>query len=521
MEFSAGGLPHQQADGHRATLDAEGGRAREYANMEERQPSVAPILFPSWYGMTARNQLTVTRRSCVKYPTVRSPPYIPSHRASGQHIPGSVPRTGERAYWQRLFWPASLGLVCSSTNDIHPGWEGWASTGIYQIPLGYSGREKTHTRPATVSWWHPAATSPCWHWYRAAAHRAGHIVVIGEFRALFRTTLQTLSLKSLACGLWRGDTAGPESPSIWRAVPWQQQDRGAARVSCSVSMRRMFGKDEEQSSSPLPKFIRIITPPACRPIPFPLSTATWRSIMRDICRRKDVDSHHWPVLLPASYAASSFLVNGMPRIRDRRSADFREQAAGRVPSWRRSNRNKFLSDLVMAPDLRRFMTRSFPTGPGEMIILTSMPRWRKMKSRGEDISIHSAVAFCYQKIRKENGAVMTIIQSPDQLPDDEFTKVRSPIPAAFSYIPSHNGCGIQGRGKRFEMGATPQCNMVRSHPQRLFRERPYPSVTSGHRRVEVSRWWCATNWLEKFPAFQTDGRHGLRRGYSGTMPRKR
>ena len=45
-----------------------------------------------------------------------------------------------------------------------------------------------------------------------------------------------------------------------------------------------------------------------------------------------------------------------------------------------------------------------------------------MKSRGEDISIHSAVAFCYQKIRKENGAVMTIVQSPDQLPDDEFTK---------------------------------------------------------------------------------------------------
>ena len=36
--------------------------------------------------------------------------------------------------------------------------------------------------------------------------------------------------------------------------------------------------------------------------------------------------------------------------------------------------------------------------------------------------IHSSVAFCYQKIRKENGAVYTIIQNPDQLPENEHTK---------------------------------------------------------------------------------------------------
>lgn len=39
-----------------------------------------------------------------------------------------------------------------------------------------------------------------------------------------------------------------------------------------------------------------------------------------------------------------------------------------------------------------------------------------------DVNIHQAVATFYQKIRKENGAVMTIIQSPVQLPDNEFTK---------------------------------------------------------------------------------------------------
>lgn len=39
-----------------------------------------------------------------------------------------------------------------------------------------------------------------------------------------------------------------------------------------------------------------------------------------------------------------------------------------------------------------------------------------------DVDIHQTVAIFYQKIRKENGAVMTIIQTPDQLPDNEFTK---------------------------------------------------------------------------------------------------
>lgn len=36
--------------------------------------------------------------------------------------------------------------------------------------------------------------------------------------------------------------------------------------------------------------------------------------------------------------------------------------------------------------------------------------------------IHSTVAFCYQKLRKENGAITTIIQSPAQLPDNEYTQ---------------------------------------------------------------------------------------------------
>lgn len=39
-----------------------------------------------------------------------------------------------------------------------------------------------------------------------------------------------------------------------------------------------------------------------------------------------------------------------------------------------------------------------------------------------DVDVHQTVAFFYQKIRKENGAVMTVIQSPAQLPANEYTK---------------------------------------------------------------------------------------------------
>ena len=45
-----------------------------------------------------------------------------------------------------------------------------------------------------------------------------------------------------------------------------------------------------------------------------------------------------------------------------------------------------------------------------------------MKDTATNTGIHSSVAFCYQKIRKENGAVYTIVQTPDQLPDDENTQ---------------------------------------------------------------------------------------------------
>ena len=144
-----------------------------------------------------------------------------------------------------------------------------------------------------------------------------------------------------------------------------------------------------------------------------------------------------------------------------------------------------------------------------------------MESRGEDISIHSAVAFCYQKIRKENGAVMTIVQSPDQLPDDEFTKGMITNTQLLYILPTTDVV-YRAVEKRFEMGGDPaQCNMMRSIRNDFSGERPHSECfirfTGGQGRYAV----VVRNELsrEKFLAFQTDGETWAEiDGYSRTRP---
>jgi type IV secretory pathway VirB4 component len=57
-----------------------------------------------------------------------------------------------------------------------------------------------------------------------------------------------------------------------------------------------------------------------------------------------------------------------------------------------------------------------------MLIFDEYAETQSMVDTFSGDDIHSTVAFCYQKLRKENGAVMTIIQSPAQLPDNNYTK---------------------------------------------------------------------------------------------------
>lgn len=84
----------------------------------------------------------------------------------------------------------------------------------------------------------------------------------------------------------------------------------------------------------------------------------------------------------------------------------------------------FVASVVMSMlfDVINYKILSDPSKKG-YIIFDEYAETAQMKSTTSlDVDIHQTVAFFYQKIRKENGAVMTIIQSPVQLPDNEYTK---------------------------------------------------------------------------------------------------
>lgn len=86
--------------------------------------------------------------------------------------------------------------------------------------------------------------------------------------------------------------------------------------------------------------------------------------------------------------------------------------------------NPFVASVVMSLlfDVINNKILSNPAKRG-YIVFDEYAETAQMKSTSSlDVNIHQTVAFFYQKIRKENGAVMTIIQSPVQLPDNEYTK---------------------------------------------------------------------------------------------------
>lgn len=120
---------------------------------------------------------------------------------------------------------------------------------------------------------------------------------------------------------------------------------------------------------------------------------------------------------------------------------------------------------------------------------------------GDDI--HSTVAFCYQKLRKENGAVMTIIQAPAQLPDNNYTKGIISNTQLLYVLPSPEVIYNQVI-QTWEIENEAQRNLMRSIRNNFSGIRPYSEIYIRFMdlynivvRLEFSR--------EKFYAFQTDG----------------
>lgn len=96
--------------------------------------------------------------------------------------------------------------------------------------------------------------------------------------------------------------------------------------------------------------------------------------------------------------------------------------------------DRFLSNLVMSMIFtivqKKLLSDKRKRG---VLIFDEYAETAQMVDTATGTGIHSSVAYCYQKIRKENGAVYTIVQTPDQLPDDEHTKTSSATRTCCSY----------------------------------------------------------------------------------------
>ena len=120
---------------------------------------------------------------------------------------------------------------------------------------------------------------------------------------------------------------------------------------------------------------------------------------------------------------------------------------------------------------------------------------------GDDI--HSTVAFCYQKLRKENGAVMAIIQTPSQLPNNEYTRGIIANTQLLYVLPT-NEIVYDEVIDAFSIKNEAHINLMKSIKNNFSGKKPYSEIFIRFAdayatavRLEFSK--------EKFLAFQTDG----------------
>lgn len=138
------------------------------------------------------------------------------------------------------------------------------------------------------------------------------------------------------------------------------------------------------------------------------------------------------------------------------------------------------------------------------IIFDEYAETAQMKSTSSlDVDIHQTVATFYQKIRKENGAVMTIIQSPVQLPNNEFTK-GIVANTQLLYVLEGTEVVYDAIVETFKIKDLAQINQMKSIKNNYSGDHPYSEcwIRFGQDysltvRIEASK--------QKFLAFQTEG----------------
>jgi len=166
--------------------------------------------------------------------------------------------------------------------------------------------------------------------------------------------------------------------------------------------------------------------------------------------------------------------------------------------------DRFLSNLVMSMIFtviqKKLLSDRRKRG---ILIFDEYAETAQMVDTATGSGIHSSVAFCYQKIRKENGAVYTIVQTPDQLPDDENTKNIISNTDMLFVLPTKEVI-YRSIIDKFKLTQSGQIALMKSMRNNFSCDRPYSEcfMRMGENYATVTRLEFSR---EKFLAFQTEG----------------
>ena len=170
----------------------------------------------------------------------------------------------------------------------------------------------------------------------------------------------------------------------------------------------------------------------------------------------------------------------------------------------RIKQDRFLSNLVMSMIFtviqKKLLSDRRKRG---ILIFDEYAETAQMVDTATGSGIHSSVAFCYQKIRKENGAVYTIVQTPDQLPDDENTKNIISNTDMLFVLPTKEVI-YRTIIDKFKLTQPGQIALMKSMRNNFSCSRPYSEcfMRMGENYATVTRLEFSR---EKFLAFQTEG----------------
>lgn len=166
-------------------------------------------------------------------------------------------------------------------------------------------------------------------------------------------------------------------------------------------------------------------------------------------------------------------------------------------------KDPFLVGVIMSILVDVIETKLLDKRKRGLLLFDEYAETQTMKDTFSDNDIHSTVAFCYQKLRKENSAVLTILQSPSQLADNQYSKgiiANTQVLAVLPTVETVYNAVID----MFSITTESHIDLMQSIRNNFESKEPYSEVFM--RFMDLSAIVVRLRLSpEKFMSFQTDG----------------